>query len=336
MQTICIIGGGAWGTALAQCALRAGRDVRLWAREEDVVRTIIERNENVRFLPGVVLEPGIHATGDIAEAVTGAEAILLVTPAQHLRAVTHEVAPLADAGAPLVICAKGIEQVSGKLMSDVVAEAAPDHPMAVLSGPTFAREVAAGLPTAVTLASTDEALGNALVTALGGNRFRPYYADDVIGAEVGGAVKNVLAIAAGIAVGRSLGDNARAAIITRGFAEMTRLAVARGGRAETLAGLSGLGDLLLTCTSDQSRNFSLGTRLGGGEPLATILASREAISEGVTSAPAVRALADQLGVDMPIVRATSAVLHDGADIDETIGSLLARPFTSEHPAGPKI
>lgn len=332
MQTICIIGGGAWGTALAQCALRAGRDVRLWAREEDVVRTIVERNENVRFLPGVVLEPGIHATGKMAEAVSGADAVLLVTPAQHLRTVAHEAAPLTGSGAPLVICAKGIERESGKLMSDIVVEAAPDHPIAVLSGPTFAREVAGGLPTAVTLASTDEALGNALVTALGGNRFRPYYAGDVIGAQVGGAVKNVLAIAAGIAVGRGLGDNARAAIITRGFAEMTRLAVARGARAETLAGLSGLGDLLLTCTSDQSRNFSLGTRLGSGEPLAAILASREAISEGVTSAPAVSTLAEQLGVDMPIVRATSAVLHDGADIDETIGGLLARPFTSENPA----
>ena len=333
MQTICIIGGGAWGTALAQCALRAGRDVRLWAREEDVVRTFVERNENVRFLPGVLLESGIHATGEIAEAVTGADAILLVTPAQHLRTVTREAAPLIGSGAPLVICAKGIEQESGKLMSDIVFEAAPDHPIAVLSGPTFAREVATGLPTAVTLASTDEALGNALVIALGGNRFRPYYAGDVIGAQVGGAVKNVLAIAAGIAVGRGLGDNARAAIITRGFAEMTRLAVARGARAETLAGLSGLGDLLLTCTSDQSRNFSLGTRLGSGEPLATILASREAISEGVTSAPAVSALAEQLGVDMPIVRATSAVLHDGACIDETIGGLLARPFTNENPTG---
>jgi len=332
MQTICIIGGGAWGTALAQCALRAGRDVRLWAREEDVVRTIVERNENVRFLPGVVLEPGIHATGKMAEAVSGADAVLLVTPAQHLRTVAREAAPLTGSGAPLVICAKGIERESGKLMSDIVVEAAPDHPIAVLSGPTFAREVAGGLPTAVTLASTDEALGNALVTALGGNRFRPYYAGDVIGAQVGGAVKNVLAIAAGIAVGRGLGDNARAAIITRGFAEMTRLAVARGARAETLAGLSGLGDLLLTCTSDQSRNFSLGTRLGSGEPLAAILASREAISEGVTSAPAVSTLAEQLGVDMPIVRATSAVLHDGADIDETIGGLLARPFTSENPA----
>ncbi|MDG2269494.1 MAG: NAD(P)-dependent glycerol-3-phosphate dehydrogenase [Alphaproteobacteria bacterium] len=335
MQTICIIGAGAWGTALAQCASRAGRDVRLWAREKDVVHAINQRNENMRFLPGVALEPGINATNDIDAAATNADAILLVTPAQHLRALVHKITLSVGAGAPLVICTKGIEQHTGKLMSDIVAEAAPDHPIAVLSGPTFAREVADGLPAAVALASNDDAMGRALVLALGGSRFRPYYVDDVIGAEVGGTVKNVLAIAAGIATGRGLGYNARAAIITRGFAEMTRLAIARGGRAETLAGLSGLGDLLLTCTSDQSRNFSLGTRLGGGEALDDILASREAVSEGVTSAPAVAALAVQLGVDMPIVHATNAVLHSGADIDETIGGLLARPFTNEHPAKPK-
>ena len=329
MQTISIIGGGAWGTALAQCAIRAGRDVRLWSREDDVVRAIAERNENARFLPNMPLEPGIQPTGAIAEAVANTEVVLLVTPAQHLRAVAGEVAASLGSGVPLVICAKGIEQATGLLMSEVVAEAAPGRAIAALSGPTFAREVAAGLPTAVTLACADTGLGRDLATALGGTHFRPYVAGDVIGAEIGGAVKNVLAIAAGIAIGRGLGDNARAAIITRGFAEMTRLAVAKGAKPETLAGLSGLGDLLLTCTSDQSRNFSLGTRLGRGEPLADILASREAVTEGVTSAPAVLALAGRLGVDMPIATATHAILHEGAALDDAIGGLLARPFTAE-------
>jgi glycerol-3-phosphate dehydrogenase (NAD(P)+) len=229
----------------------------------------------------------------------------------------------------VVICAKGVEETSGALMSEVAAAALPGARLAILSGPTFAGEVARGLPTAVTLASADQELGGALIAALGTRSFRPYLGDDVVGAEIGGAVKNVLAIACGIVAGRRLGDNARAALITRGLAEMVRLARAKGGRAETLMGLSGLGDLTLTCTALQSRNHSLGFALGEGTALDEILGRRRSVAEGVSSAAAVAALASRLGVDMPIVAAVDAILHHGADIDQSIASLLARPFRGE-------
>lgn len=232
-----------------------------------------------------------------------------------------------------MICAKGIERETGALMSAAVRRAAPALEIAVLSGPTFAREVAQGLPAAVSLACADGARGAALVRVLGGPAFRPYLTDDLIGVQVGGAVKNVIAIAAGIAAGRGLGDNARAAIVARGFAEMTRLAVAMGARAETLAGLSGLGDLVLTCTGEQSRNYALGRALGRGDALETIRGAREAVAEGVASAPAVAALAAERGIEMPIVAATDAVLHRGAAIDDAIGGLLSRPFKPEAGAG---
>ncbi len=328
MQRIGIIGGGAWGTALAVTARRAGRDVTLWAREGEVVAAINERHENPLFLPGIAIDPAIAATGELAIAAS-ANAVLLAVPAQHLREIAGSLAPSLRPGAAVVICAKGVEVKTGALMSEAAAAVLPGAKLAILSGPTFAGEVARGLPTAVTLATADQALGRAVIAALGTRSFRPYLSDDMVGAEIGGAVKNVLAIACGIVAGRRLGDNARAALITRGLAEMVRLARVKGGRAETLMGLSGLGDLTLTCTGLQSRNHSLGFALGEGKSLAEILGTRRSIAEGVSSAAAVGALARRLGVDMPIVAAVDAILHRAADIDETIAGLLARPFRAE-------
>ena len=328
-EHIGIVGGGAWGTALAVAAARAGRAVSLWAREEDVAASINAARENKRFLPGVTLDPAITATSDAA-ALGAADLILLAMPAQHLRTVATDFAGHLNRAAPLVICAKGIELESGALMSEVALDVMGDRRLAVLSGPTFAPEVARGLPSAVTLASADGTLGEEVAATLGSATFRPYLSDDMIGAQIGGALKNVMAIAAGIAIGRGLGENARAAIMTRGFAEMVRLALAKGARLETLAGLSGLGDLLLTCSSAQSRNFSLGKELGEGEPLQAILSAHDSVAEGVTSAPAVVALGDKLAVDLPIAGAVDAVLHRDADIDETIAALLARPLRPEY------
>lgn len=328
MQSIGIIGGGAWGTALGLVALRAGRDPLLWAREAEVVASINDRHQNAMFLPGAPLDPRLRATGDLSAAATR-DLLLLAAPAQHLRAIAGALAPHVKPGTPVIICAKGIEEHSGALLSEVVADNLPRATAALLSGPTFAAEVATGHPTAITLAATDPALGQRLAQALGSRTFRPYYTADVVGAQIGGAIKNVIAIACGIVMGRKLGDNARAALITRGLAEMARLALAKGGRAETLMGLSGLGDLTLTCTSVQSRNCSLGVALGEGKRLADILAERRSVAEGVTSAAAAAELAQRLGVDMPIVAAVDAILHRGAAIDAAIEGLLSRPFRSE-------
>lgn len=328
MQRYGIIGGGAWGTALASVLRRAGRDVVIWAREPEVIAAINRDHANPLFLPGIALDPGIAATADLA-AAAAADALLLVAPAQHLRGLATALAPHLAASVPLVICAKGIEEQSGALMSEVVAAIMPAAPLAVLSGPTFAAEVARGLPTAVTLAAHDAALGRRLIAAMGTREFRPYLSGDVAGAQIGGAVKNVMAIACGIIMGRGLGDNARAALITRGLAEMVRLACAKGGKAETLMGLSGLGDLTLTCSSTQSRNHALGVALGKGEKLADFLAARRSVAEGVSSAAAAAALARRLDVDMPIVFAVEAILHHGAKIDDAIDALLTRPFKEE-------
>jgi glycerol-3-phosphate dehydrogenase (NAD(P)+) len=328
MQSIGIIGGGAWGTALGLVALRAGRAPLLWAREPEVVAAINSGHENPLFLPRVALDPRLRATGETAE-VAANDLLLLAVPAQHLRAAATALAPHLKPGTPVVICAKGIEARTGALLSEVVRETLPQAPVALLSGPTFAAEVAAGFPTAITLAASDAALGQRLVQSLGSRAFRPYYTDDVPGAQIGGAVKNVIAIACGIVVGRKLGDNARAALITRGLAEMARLALAKGGRAETLMGLSGLGDLALTCTSLQSRNCSLGVALGEGKRLEDILAARRSVAEGVSSASAAAALAQRLGIDMPIVAAVDAILHRGGAIDGAIEALLSRPFRGE-------
>jgi glycerol-3-phosphate dehydrogenase (NAD(P)+) len=328
MERIGIIGGGAWGTALALVARRAGSEALVWAREPDVVEAINARHENPRFLPGIRLDPVIKATSDLGEIAASCALIALVAPAQHARSVAAQLTKIGQTP-PLLICAKGIEQTSGLLMSEVLAAVLPGVSLAVLSGPTFAREVAEAKPAAVTVAATDRALAERMAQAFVGRTFRTYVSDDPIGAQIGGAVKNVLAIASGIAIGRGLGENARAALITRGFAELTRLALRKGGRLETLAGLSGLGDLILTCTSDQSRNYALGRALGSGTTLAAHLGSRESVAEGVASAPAVLALGQRLSVELPICAAVDAVLHRGAAIDAAIGALLDRPVKSE-------
>ncbi len=335
MSHIFILGGGAWGTALAQTLARAGRAVVLWAREADTVAAINSAHENAVFLPGVALDPGVRATSDLAEAAR-ADAVLLAVPAQYVRSVTAGLGAALPPGVPVVICTKGIEIKTGALMTEVLAETVPGAPLAVLSGPTFAAEVAKGLPTAVTLATSDAALGQKLIAALGSRTLRPYLSDDPLGAEIGGAVKNIEAIACGIVVGSGLGENARAAVITRGLAEMVRLAEAKGGRRETLFGLSGLGDLTLTCTSLQSRNYSLGVALGEGRTLAAIEGARRSVAEGVSSAPAAVALAARVGVEMPIAAGIDAILHRGAAIGDVVAALLARPFRPESAhSGPK-
>ncbi|HYJ51963.1 MAG TPA: NAD(P)H-dependent glycerol-3-phosphate dehydrogenase [Allosphingosinicella sp.] len=320
-----VIGGGAWGTALAQVAAAGGEAVLLWAREAEVVESVNARHENEIFLKGVPLHAAIRATGDLA-ALEPCDAFLVVAPAQHLRAV---LAGMDAGGKPLVLCAKGIEDSTGLLMHEVARAAQPRSPIAVLSGPTFAHEVAAGLPTAVTLAVEDDALGERLVARIAQPAFRPYLSDDVAGAEIGGAVKNVLAIGCGVVEGMGLGQNARAALISRGFAEMTRFGLAKSARPETLAGLSGLGDLVLTCSSTSSRNFSLGKGIGEGRRPADLLADRRTVAEGASTAPVLKRVADAMGVDMPIVAAVDALLREELAVDEAVGRLLARPLRSE-------
>ncbi|WP_333665679.1 NAD(P)H-dependent glycerol-3-phosphate dehydrogenase [Parvibaculum sp.] len=325
---IAVIGAGAWGTALAQVAAKAGRSVTLWARESEVVASVNGSHENTTFLPGIALDESLRATAELKEAAA-ADAILMVTPAQHMRRVLEELAPDIAAGKPVVLCAKGIEQSTNRLLTEVLAEAMPQATPAVLSGPSFAAEVARGLPTAVTLACEDEQVAEALAHAIGLPTFRPYYSSDLTGAEIGGAVKNVLAIACGIVEGKKFGDSARAALTTRGFAELTRLGLAMGARAETLAGLSGLGDLILTCNSPKSRNMSLGIALGEGKTLDNIMGARNSVSEGVHSATAVVALARHHGIEMPIAEAVADIVTGAATVDNVIAALLARPFRSE-------
>lgn len=320
-----VIGGGAWGTALAQVAAAGGDPVLLWALEPDVVDAVNGARENPVYLPGVPLSPAIRATTALAE-LEGCDALLVVTPAQHVRTILGGI----DAsGVPLVLCAKGIEAGSRKLVSEVAEEVQPDAAIAVISGPTFAHEVAKGLPTAVTLACADEALGMSLAARLARPNFRPYASTDVIGSEIGGAVKNVLAIACGVVEGRGLGLNARSALIARGFAEMTRFGLAKGARVETLSGLSGLGDLVLTCSSTQSRNFSLGKGLGEGRAAAELLADRKTVAEGAFTAPVLQEAARFAGVDMPVVDAVCALLDGSASADAIVSALLARPLRPE-------
>ena len=323
-MTIGVIGGGAWGTALAQ-VMAETEHVLLWAREAEVVAGINAAHENRDFLPGIALSPRIRATADMAE-LAGVATWLVVAPAQYLRRVLAD-APLGHRPT-LVLCAKGIEAKTHLLMAEVVHDVAgEDLPVAVLSGPTFAGEVARGLPTAVTLACADAVLGETLIARLARPAFRPYLSDDVTGAEIGGAVKNVLAIACGVVEGAGLGLNARAALIARGFAEMTRFGLARGARADTLAGLSGLGDLVLTCSSTNSRNFSLGLGIGRGELAADLLATRT-IAEGAATAPVLVEAARAAHVDMPITAAVAALLA-GAPVSDTVAGLLGRPLKAE-------
>jgi glycerol-3-phosphate dehydrogenase (NAD(P)+) len=324
-QTIGVIGAGAWGTALAQMLSTDGRAVMLWAYEAEVVDAINADHRNPLYLPSASLAPTIRATGDLAD-LAGLDIVLVVTPAQVLGRV---LSGLAAAPRDLVLCSKGIEAGTGRMMFDVAAEAAPDSEIAVLSGPTFAHEVAAGLPTAVTLAcSGGAAQWERLAPALARPAFRPYYSDDVIGAEIGGAVKNVLAIACGVVDGLGLGQNARAALITRGFAEMARFGAAYGASFDTIAGLCGLGDLVLTCSSTSSRNFALGKALGEGMSAAEALADKRTVAEGAHTAPVLAGLAREKGIDMPITLAVADLLA-GTPPREVVQALLARPLKAE-------
>ncbi|GAA3899214.1 NAD(P)H-dependent glycerol-3-phosphate dehydrogenase [Sphingomonas limnosediminicola] len=316
-----VIGGGAWGTALAQVAATGGRETLLWALEDEVVSSVNDRHENSAFLAGIPLSETILATSDLAD-LDSCDAWIVVTPAQHMRAVLER-APRGER--PLVLCAKGIEERSGNLLHDVAHEVRPGCPIAVLSGPTFAHEVARGLPTAVTLACEDRALGEALRARINLVNFRTYCTDDVAGAEVGGAVKNVLAVACGVVEGKKLGQNARAALIARGFAEMVRFGLAMGGRRETLAGLSGLGDLVLTCNSTSSRNFSLGKAIGEGHAVADLLKDRRTVAEGAHTAPVLNRIAVERDIDMPIVGAVDELLGGEVQLDELLEKMLSRP-----------
>jgi glycerol-3-phosphate dehydrogenase (NAD(P)+) len=319
---VSVVGAGAWGTALAGVAARAGREVVLCARSQALAAEIAATRTNPR-LPGVKLDAKIGVTGDIRLAAS-AEVILIATPAQHLRAAVAALGPDLAGATPLIACAKGIERGTHKFMTEVIAEAAPDARAAILSGPSFAEDVARGLPTAVTLAAKDAELASHLVQALGSATFRPYHTTDVRGVEIGGAAKNVLAIAVGIAVGKNLGASAQAALTTRGFSELARFGRALGARAETLVGLSGLGDLILTCASPQSRNFALGLALGRGEAR-----PKDRLAEGEFTAPVLMELAAAEGVDMPVSNAVADILRGAVTIDDAIESLLTRPFKAE-------
>lgn len=326
--TIGIIGAGAWGTALACACAEAGNKIILWAHEADVVDAINATHENTVFLPGIKLDRAIEATNDLARAAAH-DVILIVTPAQHTRSVVSQLDGIVKNGTLCVMCAKGIERSTGKFMTDVLAETLTNVARAVLSGPSFAADVARGLPTALTLAGEDRDLIVRLAEAIKSPRFRPYLSDDMVGAQIGGAVKNVLAIACGIVEGKKFGDSARAALITRGFAEMVRFGTHLGAKAETLTGLSGLGDLILTCSSRKSRNMSLGIALGGGMTVQRYLADKRSVSEGVYTAGVVVDIARTHDIDMPICNGVHAITADGADIDRTIEDLLNRPVTSE-------
>lgn len=326
-RTIGIIGAGAWGAALAQVTARAGGQVRLYARRAETVDAI-NRERTAPNLPGIRLDPEITATTEIAEAAA-ADVVVLATPAQTTRAVSAEVAPHVAPRTPVVITAKGIERDTGRLLSEVIAETIPHGRIAVLSGPGFAREVASGLPTAVTIASVDRAIAPVLLESFAAPSFRPYAADDVRGVQIGGALKNVLAIAAGIVIGRALGASAHAALTTRALAELIRIGVADGGRRETLTGLSGLGDLLLTSTNPQSRNFAFGEKLGRGETTVADARAGGPLVEGVATAPVALQIAKRLDVDTPIIAAVAAVLSEKLTIDAAIEALLSRPLKRE-------
>jgi glycerol-3-phosphate dehydrogenase (NAD(P)+) len=321
IERLAVVGGGAWGTALAHVAATGGRDTLLWAYEDEVVAAVNQIHENPLYLKGAKLDPAIRATSNFSD-LAEADAWLVVTPAQHMRAVLGR-SPCPNM--PLILCSKGIEERTGKLLHEVAHEVCPSSAVAVLSGPTFAHEVAAGLPTAVTLACEDRALGEELRARINLPQFRTYCTDDVAGAEVGGAVKNVLAIACGVAEGRGLGQNARAALIARGFAEMVRFGLAMGGRRETMEGLSGLGDLVLTCSSTSSRNFSLGMAIGEGKDPAELMKDRRTVAEGAHTAPVLDRIAKERDIDMPLVDAVATLLSGKVGIDELLETMLSRP-----------
>jgi glycerol-3-phosphate dehydrogenase (NAD(P)+) len=323
-QKIAVLGGGAWGTALATTALRAGHGCTLWARDVETVTAINARHENPRYLPGIGLDPALQATADLDAALAGATCVLAVVPAQAMRGLLNALASRLDAKTPLVLCAKGIERDTGKLLSEIATEILPRNPIAALSGPSFATDVAAGLPTAVTVAAADEARAARLAALLSSPAFRCYSSADLIGVEVGGALKNVLAIAAGAVSGAGLGASAQAALVTRGFVELRRVGAAFGAEPETLMGLSGLGDLILTCGSAQSRNFSYGLALGRGESL-----EGRPLAEGVATAGIAARIAREKGVEAPIIAAVEALLAGRIALADAVAALMARPLKSE-------
>ncbi|MEM6622496.1 MAG: NAD(P)H-dependent glycerol-3-phosphate dehydrogenase [Pseudomonadota bacterium] len=345
---VAVIGGGAWGTALAIIAARAGRTVSLWCRREQVADEINETRKNASFLGDTEIPSGVTATSVLADALRSADITLLVTPSGTLRDVSHQMAPHLCADAPVILCAKGIEVGTGKLLTDVVAEELPGHVIGVLSGPTFAQEAAKGFPTAVTVASpilsadnVENSVAARLAVSLGSEAFRPYVSDDVVGVEIGGAVKNVIAIACGMMTGAGFAENTRSALITRGLDEMKALADALGGRRETVTGLSGVGDLTLTCSSMTSRNMSLGVQLGEGKARSDCFDGRPVVVEGERNSISVTDLARLKGIEMPIAEAVRSILHDGAELGETFARLWSRPLeaepraldvTLEHPA----
>jgi glycerol-3-phosphate dehydrogenase (NAD(P)+) len=321
---IAVLGGGAWGTALATTMQRAGNEAVLWARDAETVAAVNGRRENPRYLPGITLDPAPRATADLEAAVQGVACVLAVTPAQTLRDLLGALRGKLGEGVPLVLCAKGIERGTGLLLSEIAAEILPDNPVATLSGPSFATDVARGLPTAVTVAAADEALAAKLAARFSSKSFRCYSTDDLIGVEIGGALKNVLAIAAGAVTGAGLGASAQAAMVTRGFVELRRIGAAFGARPETLMGLSGLGDLILSCGSSQSRNFSYGMALGRGEPV-----EGRPLAEGVATADIAAEIAQKRGIDAPIVSAVALLLRGELTIDRAVAALLSRPLKSE-------
>lgn len=325
MKSIGVIGAGAWGTALAQTQAREGRDTILWARESEVAAAINAHHENTHFLPKIALDERLKATNDIHEAAKQ-DIILIVTPAQFARATLEEIKDDIPEGKDVVICSKGVELETGLMMSQMAEQVVPQASISVLTGPNFARELASGLPGACTIGVPNNDKGVELQDALGSKYFRPYATDDILGAQLGGAIKNVIAIACGIVTGRKFGESARAALLTRGVAEVARLGVAMGAQRVTLLGMCGIGDLMLTASSMQSRNFSLGVRLGEGESIDDILGPRKSVTEGVTTAQATLKLAKQHAVDMPITEAVNKTLNEGMPIDEAIQEMLNRPF----------
>lgn len=323
-----VVGAGAWGTALAHLSAKAGCNVRLWARETEVVASINERNENEIFLSGISLNPVVVATADLSD-MAGMDFIFMVVPAQFMRPVLIELKQHISESTAIVLCAKGIEQSTGKLMSDIVSEILPKSPLVVLSGPTFAREVAEGRPSAVTIASKYQRVTERLSEAIGQPTFRPYASRDVIGAEIGGALKNVFAIACGITTGRKMGDNARAALITRSLSEMMRFGEKYGAERSTMMGLCGLGDLILTCSSPQSRNMSLGIAIGEGKSIEELMTDRKTVAEGYHTSSVLARICREEGLDLPLVMAVNDILHEGKDVNIVITDLLNRPFVSE-------
>ncbi|MBI37490.1 MAG: glycerol-3-phosphate acyltransferase [Alphaproteobacteria bacterium] len=328
MKKIGIIGAGAWGSALAIAVAQARHEVLLRAHESDVVDFINTNHVNPEYLPGVTFPDSVRSTSSLSETVNR-DIVLLVTPAQYVREIIMATKSQFGRKTELIICSKGIEQKSGQLLSEIIEDIIPEIPLAILSGPTFAHEVAKGLPAAVTIASKNLNSAKKLVNEFGTPTFRPYASNDIIGAQIGGAVKNVIAIACGIVNGKNFGENARAAIISRGLSEMVRFGIALKADPSTLMGLSGLGDLTLTCTSESSRNYSVGLRLGSGTTVSEILANRKSVAEGIYTAKAICIRGKELGVELPICSGVNEILHNNANIDKTVSQILSRPLRSE-------